>query len=200
MTDCIALAAAPGEPARIATLGAGAGERALAIFGGLVLAAELLTGTNSYATPESAELSVAVNGRWTNNGTWDLGVINLVITSRPVSGRSLQSSVLQLRNLSGLTWGQLAKLFGVSRRAIHLWASGGRMNSAHSERLNEILSVVRGIETDTGEQRREILLAPQADGRSLYESLLQGLSKTRGVNAPAFRPEQLVEALHDRLD
>jgi transcriptional regulator with XRE-family HTH domain len=200
MTQSVTVAALPGAPARLTSPSPSASDRALAIFGGLVLAAELISGTNSYAVPESVEPSAVVNGRWTNNGTWDVGIVNQIITARTVSGRSLQSSVLLLRDMSGLTWEQLAKLFGVSRRAIHLWASGGRMNSAHSERLNAILSAIQHLEADTAEQRRQMLLAPRADGRSLYEGLLEGRRKSRGVNAPAFRPEQLVEALHDRLD
>ena len=192
--------AAPGELARLAPIGGTAGERALALFGGLVLAAEVLAGTNAYVAPESSEMRAVVHNRWTNNGIWNPQTIYQVSVVRPISGRSLRDSVVLLREISGLTWEQLAKLFGVSRRAVHLWASGGRMNSAHVDRLNEVLSVIRSIQGDTVEQRREFLLAPRADGRSLYESMLASRRHNEGINAPAFRPEQLIEALHDRTD
>jgi transcriptional regulator with XRE-family HTH domain len=117
-----------------------------------------------------------------------------------LSTRSLSESVILLRSLSGLTWEQLAKLFGVSRRAVHLWASGGRMNSYHAELLRSVLSRVSAIVADTPAQRRERILAPGPDGRTLYEALLAERGRQRGVNAPTVPPEQLVDALHDRAD
>lgn len=194
----VAMVAAPGKPVLLAPIGGTSSERTLAFLGGLMLAAEVLIGTNAYAAPEPLEMRIAVHGRWTNNGIWNSQAIYQVSAHRPVYGQSLRDSVLLLHEMSGLTWDQLAKLFGVSRRAVHLWASGGRMNSAHVDRLNEVLSVIRSIQGDTVEQRREFLLAPRADGRSLYEGLLASRRRGEAINAPAFRPEQLTEALHDR--
>ena len=48
-----------------------------------------------------------------------------------VSASAVLADADELRWLkahSGLTWEQLGKAFGVSRRAVHLWANGGRMN------------------------------------------------------------------------
>src|SRR5260370_15321556 len=200
MSDYVTLAVMPGEPARITELGLGTSGRKLAVVGGIAVVAGLLGGTNSYAIPESSTLQTTVYGRWTNNGAWDIESLSQSLAPTSVYGRSLQESVVLLRELSGLTWNQLAKLFGVSRRAVHFWANGGRMNSIHSARLKEILLAVQSVEADSGARRREILLAPQADGRTLYESMLEGRGKGRGVNAPAFRPGQLTEALHDVPD
>jgi hypothetical protein len=44
--------------------------------------------------------------------------------------------IRDLKSRSGLTWDQLAGVFGVSRRAAHGWASGARLNAQHSETLS----------------------------------------------------------------
>lgn len=177
-------------------------ERPYAIFGSILLIGELLGGTSAYTVPEVATHFVPVQDAWTSNGTIALRPKAPSVTSAVIapSKPSLQASLLTLRDLSGLTWEQLARLFGVSRRAVHLWASGGRMNNPHAELLNVILATVRSIPAETSGQRRELLLAPRANGSSLYESWLAARDRHRGVNAPAFRPEQLIDALHDRSD
>lgn len=53
------------------------------------------------------------------------------------------TAVLELRSLSGLSWEQLARLFGVSRRAAHLWAAGNPMSAANEEHLYRCLAVLR---------------------------------------------------------
>jgi DNA-binding transcriptional regulator YiaG len=79
--------------------------------------------------------------------------------------------VRMLRDLSGLTWDQLARLFGVSRRALHLWASGGRMNAANQEQLTRLITLIHALPGDTPQQRRSALLAPGSDGISLFDEL-----------------------------
>ena len=51
-------------------------------------------------------------------------------TSAGVSVSSIAPSgaaIGELRRLSGLTWDQLARLFNLSRRSLHFWASGKPM-------------------------------------------------------------------------
>lgn len=88
----------------------------------------------------------------------------------PSSG-NLAEAVKSLRVESGLTWDQLGRLFGVSRRAMHLWASGGRMNAAHAEALSAILEVVRNLPGSGTIDPREALLRPGAGGHSVYDEL-----------------------------
>jgi len=82
---------------------------------------------------------------------------------------NLAEAVKSLREESGLTWDQLGRLFGVSRRAMHLWANGGRMNAAHAEALSVILRAVRGLPGSGNIDPREALLTPGVEGRSLYD-------------------------------
>lgn len=62
---------------------------------------------------------------------------------------SIPSSAYLLRDLksrSGLTWDQLAGLFRVSRRAVHGWASGARLNAQHSETLSWLRQTLTRVE------------------------------------------------------
>lgn len=77
--------------------------------------------------------------------------------------------VTALRNDSGLTWDQLARLFGVSRRAVHFWASGGNMNSQNHQMASQLLSQVRALAGQSAEERRKEILMPRASGRSLFD-------------------------------
>jgi transcriptional regulator with XRE-family HTH domain len=70
--------------------------------------------------------------------------------------------LVETRETSGLTWDQLARYFGVSRRAVHLWAAGGRMSAANEELLAHLVravDAVRGLEPAT---RRQALLRPES--------------------------------------
>jgi transcriptional regulator with XRE-family HTH domain len=91
-------------------------------------------------------------------------------TTVPASG-NLAEAVKSLRVESGLTWDQLGRLFGVSRRAMHLWANGGKMNAAHAEALSAILQIVRNLPGSGTIDPREALLRPSAEGRSVYDEL-----------------------------
>ncbi len=70
--------------------------------------------------------------------------------------------VVELKERADITWEQLAKALGVSRRAVHHWASGGRMASANEEsvmRLMQEVDQVHAAETDDGKRRRAVLAA-----------------------------------------
>lgn len=199
MSESTAIVFPPGQ---IATVNkANPSTRPVVWIGSALLVAELLGGTTSYSVPATANMPTTALQQWTNSGTVEgfISTRSAALASSPTFPQSLQETVIALRDLSGLTWDQLARLFGVSRRAVHLWASGGRMNSYHAERLNQIVTIVRSVQARSNQQQlREILLAPSPDGRSLYEALLAERAVSRGVNAPSFPPEQLTEALHDR--
>jgi len=56
------------------------------------------------------------------------------------------TAIAELRRRSGLTWDQLARLFEVSRRSVHFWASGKVMAAAHEEHLQRVLAAVRRLD------------------------------------------------------
>jgi len=130
------------------------------------------------------------------------------------------STISELRRLSGLTWDQLARLFDVSRRSLHFWASGKAMSAGNREHLQRLLVTLRAIDRGTAHANRSALLNPREDGEILFDRLIEkayervvaslGPGDARRVKAPRVSaktmaerapppPETLVDALNDRI-
>jgi hypothetical protein len=138
-----------------------------------------------------------------------------------VAGLPTASAALgELRRLTGLTWDQLARVFKVSRRSLHFWASGKPMAATNEEHLQRMLAVARKIDRGSATATRAALFGGR-DGRSLpfdllaagdYERVvsLLGSAETPRVKPPSLstaaraaraplKPEELVGALHDPM-
>jgi DNA-binding transcriptional regulator YiaG len=130
------------------------------------------------------------------------------------------AAIAELRRASGLTWEQLARLFDVSRRSLHFWASGKAMTPSNEERLQRLLAVVRKTDRGSANANRAALLAARDDGTLPFDLLaaghyqrvcsLLGSGDARRVNVPRLSaeamthrsprpPEELVGALQDRV-
>lgn len=101
------------------------------------------------------------------------------------------SQVAWLHSQSGLTWDQLSKIAGVSRRAIHSWANGARLNSAHAERVAYLCSTISGLGAAHPDQCRFRLLSAEADQINLYDKLRGEVLKSETVERPVSVPEKL---------
>lgn len=131
-----------------------------------------------------------------------------------------REAVSELRRISGLTWEQLGQLFAVSRRSVHFWASGKPLNAENESRLLQVLDIVRTADRGDARSTRSALLDVH-DGTSVFDLLVEerfdeararlgvGAGRPRPVlgqlsaeakaaRAP-LRPEELVEAQHDRV-
>jgi transcriptional regulator with XRE-family HTH domain len=104
-----------------------------------------------------------------------------------------QKAINELRKTSGLTWEQVAKLFNVSRRSIHFWASGQTLASDNEEKLNRLLGVIRYIDRGSASLNRKLLLNPNADGELPLDQLISGeydkVKETLGRGNPPKRPK-----------
>jgi DNA-binding transcriptional regulator YiaG len=130
------------------------------------------------------------------------------------------AAIAELRRLSGFTWDQLARLFDVSRRSLHFWASGKEMTSSNEEHLQRLLAVVRKIDRGSASANRTALLSAREDGSMPFDLLaaqqyervlaLLGPGGARPVQAQRLSaeamaaraprpPEELVGALQDRV-
>lgn len=89
----------------------------------------------------------------------------------PLDPSAVPGMLPQLRRLSGLSWGEIARAVGVSRRTIHNWLGGARVASVHLIRLLELSRVVNLAATGSAETTRAALLLPNANGRSLVDDL-----------------------------
>jgi hypothetical protein len=101
--------------------------------------------------------------------------------------------VRELHAKSGLSWEQLGRLLGVSRRAVHLWAAGGRVNSRHIERLAQLRGIIDNLPAENASQRRMLIFrVPQAE-LSIFDAFLRQHASEEGVVAGTpFSPEQLL--------
>lgn len=133
---------------------------------------------------------------------------------------STRQAISELRRISGLTWEQLGELFDVSRRSVHFWASGKRLNAGNEQRLMEVLDVVRAAERGDPRSTRAALFEVQ-DGTTAFSLLAaQRFAEARALlgdggartkpplaelNAAAkavrkpLPPEDLIDAQHDRV-
>lgn len=119
-----------------------------------------LQDTTSSATPSrwTRELAAA---QQTNSGS-----VAIPATTTP------SRAIVELRRRSGLTWEQLARLFGVAPRSVHFWASGKPLNAAHEERLGRVLAVIRQIDQGQARATRVALMTAASDGVMPFDLLM----------------------------
>jgi transcriptional regulator with XRE-family HTH domain len=110
---------------------------------------------------------------------------SLRVLARTTSGSSLsfhpthstetnRIALNELRILSGLTWEQLAKLFNVSRRSLHFWASGQPLSRSNEEKLNRFLGTIQYIDRGSASLNRSLLMQSSSDGSLLIDLLVAG--------------------------
>ncbi len=130
------------------------------------------------------------------------------------------AAIGEVRRLSGLTWDQLARMFGVSRRSLHCWASGKPMASGNEEHLQRVRAVLRMSDRGTASANRSALLAIREDATMAFDLLangddqralsMLGCGDGRRAAPPALSedaraartprpPAELVGALQDRI-
>lgn len=127
-------------------------------------------------------------------------------------------AISELRRISGLTWEQLGRLFSVSRRTVHFWASGKPLNADNEQRLMQVLDIVRAayrsdarstraalFEANDGATAFALLAAQRFDearailGTGAAHSRLArtGLDAVTEDARKPFAPRELVDALQD---
>lgn len=115
------------------------------------LAAVALVGTTAYMPIVRVEnLPLGTATGWFSS-PWDLDH-ELIVSTFVADSTDMQqprevaigaAAILkEVRERAGLTWDQISRLFGVSRRAVHLWVAGGRMTAANEETLHRVSDVL----------------------------------------------------------
>jgi transcriptional regulator with XRE-family HTH domain len=84
-----------------------------------------------------------------------------------VPKRTPARDLLEIRFLTGLTWAELAELFGVSRRAVHHWANEEPMKHDNVLLVRETLRHVQRLRRLNSAETRLALLTPTPSGRPL---------------------------------
>jgi len=85
---------------------------------------------------------------------------------------SSSSAIMELRRISGFTWEQLTRLFGVTRRSLHFWASGKPISAANEEHLQHLLATVRSVDRGDAGENRSLLLGALPDGMIPFDLLV----------------------------
>lgn len=111
----------------------------------------------------------------------------------PARVRREGDEVRWLHETSGMTWEQLGRVFGVSRRAVHLWATGARMNAANAEALFGLVDLVRAAPGSTPDERRAWLLRPDSGGRSALDRFREARLGSFQINRPVLRASDTVD-------
>jgi hypothetical protein len=85
----------------------------------------------------------------------------------------LTAAIYEIRRISGLTWDELAVIFGVNRRSLHYWANGGPVRPENALRIRRILYAMRRLHRRGAAEARLALLTPGASGTSPLDHLTQ---------------------------
>ncbi len=84
-----------------------------------------------------------------------------------LAGTARADALNDLRARMSLTWDQVARLFGVSRRAVHLWASGAPMTSEYEEHLHRLHGLTAELHIDS----KAVLFTSDQTGRCVFDLL-----------------------------
>jgi len=134
-----------------------------AICGAFVLC---LFGTSSISAFPEPNLKVLVSG------STDTSAVHA--ETYPSRTASAANQVRELHRRSGLTWEQTARIFGVDRRTVHLWAAGRHMRPAQTEKLGRIMTILTQLDRGSPTATRDFLLTGAIDGTLVVEFLEAG--------------------------
>jgi hypothetical protein len=99
--------------------------------------------------------------------------------------------IVRLHIQSGLTWNELARAFGTTRRTLHNWAIGRRIGAKHVDTFRDLSLLISAHYTGNAAQTRATLITPRPDGESPLSEFLA--SHRRVPERPeGFSPQQLV--------
>ncbi len=94
-----------------------------------------------------------------------------------------RSLITHLRRMSGLHWGELARVFGVDRRALHYWATGRNPSPENLRRLQWVVQWIERYDSGTAELTREALISA-APGEASALGRLVAEMETTDVGPP----------------
>lgn len=120
----------------------------------------------------------------TSGLTWVLQVVlepvaPAVASTAPARAPQLQPSsaaaaLTELRNLTGFTWEQVARILGVTPRTPFLWSQGNTLSKSNEERLQRLVSLLRRHDRGSPDATRATLLGARSDGVVPFDALALG--------------------------
>lgn len=108
--------------------------------------------------------------------------------------KDTEETVNYVHSRSGLTWEQLARILGVSRRSVHMWAAGGRMTARHFELLTDLARLIHSAPAHSSTDVRTWLFSGM--GPSAKSPLDELMARHRRGGAPlvgsGYTPRELL--------
>ncbi len=159
----------------------GPGLRGKIVLYGALSLFSLTATSNSTAITNAPDVQVARN--WSTSGGF------LTVANHQTSAVAQQIENLHRR--SGLTWSELARAFGTTRRTLHNWANGRRMSGRHVDTFRALIQLIDTHDKKDPEQTRAFLITPDDSGESPLSAFF---AEHRSVpkNPDGFSPEQLL--------
>lgn len=121
--------------------------------------------------------SFTVNRDWeptvSTNVTWPVVPGTNTNPDGHVPVGDVAQAMCEIRRRSGLDWGELAEMFGVSREDVCNWASGGIVDGSTLHVVRSTLKAIRHIDRGTSHDTRAYLRAIEGDTDGSAFELLQ---------------------------
>jgi len=132
---------------------------------------------------------------------------------------STARGIMAIRQIANLTWDETAKVFGVTRRTVHLWANGRHPSGDQERKLNRVLGILRSYQNIGPLMLREKLMTSAKPGIlffdllsndefDTFQELFLAENEPRKYSPPSLSPEGtsystqspilLLDALQDR--
>lgn len=166
-------------------------------FATLVVASALFGGFSSSAGQEAVDLGQQIIADFSASSrsvVMDKAFARVVVSGASETTDGNRAALMGLRRSTGLSWDQLARLFGVGRRSVHHWASGRPMSLAHEELLYRLNAVIQRVEGLGASETRRLLLAPAANGSIPFALMEEGrLSEAAELMRSAFTRRETVQ-------
>lgn len=128
----------------------------------LLRAQTIASGTSGVSVPADIDLPLLADVSVTSVWVW-----------QPALAQSAPDLLDEIKNESGLTWDQIGRIMGVSRRSVHLWLNGRPPSADKEERLHAVVHVLRTVTTRSQAETRSRLL-DKTGGTSVFELLVSG--------------------------
>ena len=129
-------------------------------------------------------------------------------------------AISELRRIGGLTWAELSRIFGVSPKCMHAWASGKTPDAVTEQDLLRLLDVIRHADRGDARSNRTALFEVTDVGKPFDLLASKRFDEARAIlgrgsgrrrptltelddaNSTARRPpapEELIDALNDSV-
>lgn len=109
------------------------------------------------------------------------------------SSRDFADSLRRIQMHSGLSWGEISRTLGVSRRTVHNWLSGSRVSGVNALRVAGLYkAITQELTNQPRESARSYLLSPSSDGSTRLGEIGRWLRELHPADTPVLSGFELL--------